>query len=149
MSATATATNKKKTQKAAEVIRVKFGNVNLGDETARVGITIPRDKLTDEKAIQLLVARRLIGTIVVAEGDVDPRQKNFLEDAAASVQGAFDTRALRIGLKEFGSGLTFALQDVEIEELAHFSKKSGFLWIDEAQELEVEPDGGDDEGDDE
>lgn len=148
MSATATATNKKKTQKAAEVIRVKFGNVNIGDETARIGITIPRDKLADEKAINLLVARRLLGTIVVAEGDVDPRQKNFLQDATASVEGAFDTRALRIGLKEFGSGLTFSLTNIDANELSQFAKKSGFLWIDDAQELEVEPD-GEDEGDDE
>jgi hypothetical protein len=134
---------KKTPDKKTEIIPVEYGNVNIGDQVARISLKIDRAKIDDTKALALLCARRLTGTITVANTDVDPRQKNFFDLATASIEGSFDTRRVSVGPNDFGTGVTVALAEIDVEELGKFAKKKGFLWIDAVEEIQVdEPEDG-------
>jgi hypothetical protein len=128
----------KKQDMKAEVIPVEYGNVNIGDQVARISIKIDRKRLSDQKALELLCARRLTGSITVANTDVDPRQKNFFETATAGIKGSFDTKRVSVGPNDFGTGITVALAEIDVEELGKFAKKKGFLWVDNAEPIEVD-----------
>jgi len=129
---------KKATDKKVEIIPVEYGNVNIGDQVARISMKIDRAKIDDMKALSLLCARRLTGTITVANTDADPRQKNFFETASASIEGSFDTKRVSVGPNDFGTGITVALAEIDAEELAKFAKKRGFIWIDNSEPIEVD-----------
>jgi hypothetical protein len=131
----------KKQNMKTEVVPVEYGNVNIGDQVARIMIKIDRKRLSDEKALELLCARRLTGNITVANTDADPRQKNFFETATAGIKGSFDTRRVSVGPNNFGTGLTVALAEIDVEELGKFAKKKGWLFIDNAEAIEVDEPG--------
>lgn len=122
----------------AEVIPVEYGNVSIGDQVARISMKIDRAKIDDTKALNLLCARRLTGTVTVTNTDVDPRQKNFFDTATASIEGSFDTKRVSVGPNDFGTGITVALAEIDVMELGKFAKKKGFLWIDNSEPIEVD-----------
>lgn len=129
------ATTKEQPAKAAAVldVPVAFGGVSVGDETARIGVTVLRQRLNVDAAEGVFCGRRLTGRILLCEGD--PDQQSFLADADCEVAGVFDCKTFRVGPKEIGAGLTFSLADIDVGDLAGFAKRSGRLLVEGVADL--------------
>ena len=65
----------------------EFGGVSIGDETARIGLTIDRNKVPLEKADQFFSGARLEGEIVLGTSEDVPGQRRLV-DAHARIQSA-------------------------------------------------------------
>jgi hypothetical protein len=114
---------------------VDFSQVSIGDGTARVGVKVSRDKLKIRVADKQVCGRRLIGQIRVCPKDEDSKQTQMFDDKHHQLSGAFDVKSITITPKALSFGLTFALEGLEISELAHFAKKAGKLVVNEVQAI--------------
>lgn len=120
-------------------IPVAFGNLNVGDKTARLGITISRGNMTPSKADKTLCGRRLSGKIVAvpegvqAENEPLPGMEGDIE-----VKGIFDVKGFGVTSKHITAGLTFAIKGMDVAELAHFAKREGRVVVDKIEEIDEE-----------
>jgi hypothetical protein len=119
-------------------VAVDFEGVSIGDGTGRVGIKIDREHMSVVAADAALCGRRLTGRIVAVPKDVDPDQKHMFEDQRHELSGAFEVKRFSVSPKVITAGLTFALPEIDISEMAHFAKRSGRLIIDSIAMLEQE-----------
>lgn len=117
---------------------VQFGGVSIGEMTARLGVKIDRKRIDVIKADQSFCDRRLIGSVVLGHADDDPDQTALWEDADHRIEGAFDVKGFRCNSSHIAIGLTLALAEIDVAELAKFSKGSGRLVVGEIEELEKE-----------
>ncbi len=133
----------KKKVEAVLKVPVAFSNVNIGDETARVGISIGRGHLTVSQADKHLCGKRLTGTILARSNGATAEQGSLpgLDDDT-EIRGIFDVKGFSASLKKISTGLTFALASVDIEKLSHFAKREGQLSV---ENIEALPEGEDDE----
>jgi hypothetical protein len=135
-------------RKAEEVlnVRVDFGNIGIGDETARVGIRIDRENLDVNRADEVFCGRRLTGKIItVRDGDA-PEQRELIDTGSQhELKGVFDVKQFSANRKRISTGLTFSLAEIDVSEIGHFAKRSGRLIVTSAEEL---PDGHDEENHD-
>lgn len=130
---------KKPKQKTAIVdLPVEFGGVSIGDGVARLGIKIDRKAISVTEAVRLFVGHRLTGRVQLGgNGDV-PGQSTMDFDHA--VEGVFDVKRVGIGVKQYGTGLSFSIEDIDVREIAKLSKGSGRLQVENVEELpEPEP----------
>ncbi len=139
----------RKSKEAIE-LPVEFGGVSIGKSTARLGVVLSRDKIGLSDADDLFCGHRLTGTIVLGAKD-GLTQGKLIEDADVGdetheVSGTFDVKRIGANAEEISTGLTFSLSDVDISELAKFSKGTGRLIVREVNEL---PDDAADDSDDE
>jgi len=128
--------------------RVDFGNVTLGDGTARVGIKLSRALTTLEEADGHFCSRRLTGEIMVLKEGEDPTQKTIANDVRHTVKGVFDVKSFLVKTEYLSFGLAFSIQDINPGELSFFAKKSGMLTIGAVEDLDG-ADPGPDEGEEE
>jgi len=121
-------------------IAVDFGNVSIGDGTARIGIKIDRNDMELSEAEDTLCGRRITGSIKLVRTNEDPAQKPIsgMEDDQHEIKGTFDVKAISVSPKRISAGLTFSLKSIPFEQLAFFAKRSGRLMVDNVAELEVE-----------
>lgn len=133
-----------KTKTAAPLLElpVAYGNVNLGDEIARVSISMNRSAISLSSADRQLLGKRLIGRIVARAGDAQAEQESLpgLADDI-SLEGAFDVHSLGVSKKRITTGLSFNIASIDVSVLAHFAKRQGILVVSEIGEIP------DDEGD--
>lgn len=135
----AKATPKKKTKSTAVLdVPVAFGNVSIGDGTARLGIVIDREQLTVENADLMLCGRRLTGAVVVQPNGDSTDQTYLVDGIKHELRAVFDVKRIGVSPKEISTGLTFALKGLELAELGFFAKRSGRLVVDAVTELESE-----------
>jgi hypothetical protein len=129
----------------------EFSSLSIGDTVASVGVKIERSFLSDARARNLLCGRRVTGRIILGEGD--PKQGLLIEDAEYEVAGVFDCKGLGMRPKSWVLRLAFSVEDVSVDDFAHFAKKKGQLVIEATEELadidedesadgDGEPDGG-------
>ena len=112
-----------------------FGNVSIGDETVRVGIKIDREDLSLEQADELFSSMRLQGKITL-KTKADEQQQNFEGmDDVTEIETTFDVKRFSVKRKEISCGLTSAIGDISITDLAHFAKRTGRLIISDAEPL--------------
>lgn len=116
-------------------IGVDFGGVSFGDKTARLGVTIDREKIPLDRADELFCDRRLTGTIILGHTEDDPTQKDLIADAAHKVAGTFDVKGFSCKPSTIGIGLTFGRLEVDPGELSLFAKKSGRLVVTSSEEI--------------
>lgn len=119
-------------------IPVKFGNVNVGENTCRLPFSIQRTKLSNDEALDLLVCRQLTGTITTADPSqlgTNP-QKMLFDKATARIEGVFNTGNLSVGRKKFGSGATFPLSEIDESKISKFANRTGIVWIDATAPIE-------------
>jgi hypothetical protein len=124
---------------------VTYGNVSIGDKTARVGIVIDRSQITVTRADKSMVGKRLIGRILAnppEERNPDQGRLDGMDAEIVTLAGAFDVKALGVTAKTISCGLTFALASIEVDQLAHFAKRIGRLVVDAVEALD-EDEGGD------
>lgn len=126
-------------------VPVEFGNVTLGDGTARLGIKISRDVLNINAADETLCERRLTGKVVLGHENDSPGQTTFVNSDYV-VEASFDTKRYSVGSKTIATGLTVNLKEIDVEDLSHFSKKKGRMVLTGIGAI---PGGSTDEGDDE
>lgn len=110
---------------------VHFGNVNVGDATASVGVGVAREALPIGTADKQLVGRRLVGTIIGQPAGSGPDQgalKGMNDEIALT--GTFDVKRIGVSRKKITCGLTFSLGDINVSELARFAKRAGHLKIE-------------------
>jgi len=136
----------KKKPKAADLFElpVEFGNVNIGSETVKLSIKINKERLNITAAEELLCGRRLTGSVQLGGSD-DSSGQSKLFDVDTKVDGTFDIHRFGVGPKEYTSGLTFKINEIEIGDLARFSKGKGRLIVEE--NIEIPHDVADDETD--
>jgi len=127
-------------------IAVRFGGVSIGENTARIGIKIDREDIELSEAEEILCGRRLTGSVKTAKTNEDPTQKplNGMGDTQHEIKSVFDVKRIGVSPKDISAGLTFALSEIPMEELAHFSKRAGWLTVDAVAELEVDDDDDED-----
>lgn len=132
-------------------IPVSFGDVSIGETTCRIAVTVARKDLTLTKADSQVCAKRLVGSIVCVPGNNNPDQPPLGGmDAETSVPGAFDVKRISFNKKTIAFGLTFSIESVNIEDLAHFAKRSGKILVTEIIDIpkeEKSPAAAEDDGD--
>ena len=126
---------------ADDVIKlfVKFGNVNLGEHTARLGVTVTRNQLTLSRADKTFCNRRLDVTIALGAHDEAAEQTKLIEDADYEITGSADVKGVKVSEDEYKIGLTFSKKDVSVEDLSRFASGSGHFTIRSAGDIPEEP----------
>jgi len=143
---------------------VKFGKVSFGGEVASVGVSIARDAILPEAAIELFVARRLKCRIVATGGgDADQKPLPGMDDVKPDMTLVFECKGIGVKRKAYSVTLNVMAVDLDDGEFSHFANKAGKLIVTKIDELpegkrgrkskgEQDADDGDDadmEGDDE
>ncbi len=137
------ATKDKKATRVVE-LNVSFGNVNIGEDTVRLGITIMRKEISVAQADKHLCGKRLIGQIVAQAGEHNADQPEMFE-AGETIEATFDVKSFNVKRKSISCGLTFAIASVDIIALAYFAKRGGKLIVDEIAEIPKEEEGDEEE----
>lgn len=117
-------------------LAVKFGKVSFGGEVASVGISIQRDAILPEAAIELFVARRLKGRIV-ATGSADPDQTTLpgMDDVKPDMTLLFECKGLGVKRKAYSATLNVMAEDLDDGTFSHFANKVGKLTVTKIDEL--------------
>lgn len=135
----------KKTETVVLDLPVAFSNVTIGDETARVGITIDRKDLPLGKADQNLCGRRLTGRIIArlggsSAGPAGSDQQSLPgADDDPVVEGTFDVKSFNVKKKVITAGLTFSLDNLDVAELGRFAKRNGKFTVTAVDSLPDKP----------
>lgn len=122
----------------------EFGGVSIGDTSARLGVRVPRGFLNIVAADECLVGHRLDVIVKLNREGVDPKQLSLLDDIEDSITGSADVKRIGVNAESISFGLTFSLPDIDISELARFSKGTGAIQINNVSELPKEIEGDDD-----
>lgn len=138
---------------AVLAVPVEFGGVSIGDQVARIGVKVSRERLNINAADDALCGKRLTGRIV--RGDFNPAQKTLFDDVKYEVAGAFDVKRFGVNTKEISFGLSFSVESIDIGELSHLAKQTGGLVVDAieaipeeaASDSEEEGEGGEEDED--
>lgn len=133
-------------QANADRFSVEYGNVSIGEDTASIGIRIPRKIMNIMAADGMFCGRRLLGSIVVHAGDEDPDQKHLGDvRVAETIRGSFDVKRFGVSPKYITARLAFAISEIEVGDLAKFSKQTGSLIVEQSIGLDHVPTPEDDE----
>jgi len=126
---------------AIKKLAVQLGNVSVGQEIARIGVTISRDKLTLEEADALFVQKRLWGKLIMRKGqDADNQTTLPDHDGSRELDSVFDSKALRVTRKAYVIGLSFNIDEKIERDIVYFAKRNAYLRLTNTTELEPEPD---------
>jgi hypothetical protein len=115
---------------------VSYGNLNAGDKTARIGVTVSRDKLAISKAEKQFCEKRLACCLVMAPDGAHPDQgslNGMMDDI--ELEATFDVKSIRFSADEISFGLTGALGSLDVSTLAKFAKKQGRLIVNDVSEI--------------
>ena len=117
-------------------LAVKFGKVSFGGEVASVGISIAREAISPDAAIELLVARRLKGRIR-ATGNADPDQTTLpgMEDVKPDMTLLFECKGLGVKRKTYSATLNVMAEELDDGTFSHFANKTGTLVVTKIEEL--------------
>lgn len=118
---------------------VEFSGVAIGEGVARIGFRVRRENLNILAADESLCGRRLTGRAIVTPGS-DAANQTYIEGTAAAdgkheIEGTFDVKRFSVSTKFISAGLTFNLEEIDIKQLGHFSKRSGFLVVNDVGEI--------------
>ena len=115
---------------------VKFGKVSFGGEVASVGVSIQRDAITPDAAIELFVARRIKARIVVTgSADKDQQPLPGMDDIKPDMTLLFECKGLGIKRKTFSATLNVMAEDLDDGTFSHFANKIGKLVVSKIDEL--------------
>lgn len=115
-------------------IPVEFGGVGIGQTTARLGLRISRNDLNIVAADETFCGHRLKGKVTLGQRD-DAKGQGKMFDSDIEVEDTFDVKRIGVTPGDITTGLTFNLSDVDISELAKFSKGTGKLCVYEVGEI--------------
>lgn len=133
-------------KKAAAVMElpVAWGNLNVGDTTCRLGVSISRANLTVAEADKHLCEKRLTGRILARANGARADQPSLPgADDDTELKGSFDVKGFSATGKAISTGLTFMLSQIEVETLARFARREGMLTVNDIEDLPEESANGD------
>jgi hypothetical protein len=141
----------KKTKKgpAELTLPVAYGNVSVGDKTARISLTIHRGNLAITKADATFTDKRLSWEIKARPNGDAPGQAALpgMEGSGImSLTGVADVKGIRATGSAFAIGLTFNLKSIDVKTLAGFAKREGDLIVNGIEEIPDEDKGGEESG---
>lgn len=110
-------------------VPVSFGSLSIGKATCRIAITIDRASLNVVAADEAFCGHRLNGKVVLGARRDSPGQEKMWDDTDFEVAGAFDVKRVSLSADSTSTGLTFSLADVNIADVAEFSKGVGRLVV--------------------
>lgn len=116
-------------------IPVTFGGVSIGDTTARLGVKVDRSVLSISKADELLVERRITGSVAIGGADDSAGQRTFWDMTEYAISAVADCKRIGIGGEQISFGLTFGIRDVDVATLAKLSKGTGRLKVENVGEI--------------
>ena len=139
----------KKNKESVMELPVSYGGLSVGDKTARIGVSISRGNLSITKADKAFCCKRLDVSIkAMSNGaQADNQPLPGMEGSDWEVGGVADVKGWSTNGKSITFGLTFNLENVEVETLSHFPKREGTLVVDAVEDI-PEEEGADDDGDD-
>ena len=126
---------------------VTFGGVSIGDQTAKLAIKVDREFLNINAADEVLCGRRITGKVALGRSGDTPGQMVLVEDMDDVIVAKFDIQRFGVSRDAFTSGLTFRLADVDVRQLARFSKGAGRLIMIEISPILCDTADEDDEDD--
>lgn len=129
---------KKKTPVALTDIPVGFGGVSIGEKTARIGISVDRAWLSLDQSDRLFCERRLQGAVALGNADDAAGQAKLWDDADHQIATSFDIKGFRVGTEHISTGLTMNLNEIDVSELAKFSKGVGRLAVYDVTDIPEE-----------
>lgn len=112
-----------------------FGGVSIGQQTAKLSIKVDREHLNIVAADEALCGRRVAGKVAVGRAGDTPGQMLLLEEMDDVIEATFDIHRFGVTPDSFTSGLTFKLKEIDVGQLARFSKGSGRLIMDSVEEI--------------
>lgn len=118
----------------ALIIPCSFGDVSIGEATCRIGVNVARSALKLTTADSQVCGKRLIGAIIAQPGNDNPDQPQIFS-SETKVEAAFDVKRISFNKKFISFGLTFSIESVNIEDLAHFAKRAGRIECDDIQDI--------------
>jgi hypothetical protein len=118
---------------------VGFGGVSIGKNTGRISVSIDRSYVALDEAADLFSNRRLTGKVVLGRTGDATNQTKMVDDLDHEVSGAFDVKGFRVTEETISLGMTFALAEINIAELAKFSKGVGRLVAFDIGEIPPKP----------
>jgi hypothetical protein len=110
-------------------IPVMFGGLSIGDAFARLGVRADRESLTLIDANEIWCGHRLTGSVVLGGHDDQSGQQKLVDDLEHKIDGVFDVKRYSVSPSEIAASLAISLIDLDIAELAKFTKNSGRLQI--------------------
>lgn len=125
-----------------------WGNVSLGEKTARLGATIARSALKLAQADKTFCGRRITGKITAKPADEEPDQGRLagMEGVGISeMEETFDVKGLNVSSTHISLGLTFNIKDLDVACLAHFARRTGRLVVTDVSEIPESENGEDEE----
>lgn len=120
---------------ALMTIPVAFGNVNIGDQIARLAVSIDRKRMSLAQADKLC-GKRLSGRITAIPGNDNEDQEQLPGmDAETSLNGVFDVKSFGFSPKNMTTGLSFAISSIDLRTLCTFAKRAGSLVVEEIGDI--------------
>jgi hypothetical protein len=119
-------------------LTVSYGDVSIGDKTARISVKVDRDSLNIKQADSNLCDKRIHGTIVrrpKGEAADQGRLDGMADIGVHRMPATFDVKGFHVTAKHIGFGLTFAIASIDIGQLVTFAKRSGTLVIDRSEAI--------------
>lgn len=123
--------SKKRSGKSgAETFEVRYGNLSVGKELARIRVTIDRDAMSLDQADNLCCGARCdVDMIADPNGqDDDPDQETFIS-TAIKMQTIADIKTFTVRPAEIAASLSFSIGDLDVSELSHFASAKGSLTL--------------------
>ncbi len=104
----------------------KFGQLSIGVNTANLGIVIAKGRMERNKPDQFFLDARLSVVLELdpLSADDQPGQDTFIEPEE-TVEAVVDVKGYSVNSKQFGLGLTFSREDVDLIKLIKFAQRSG------------------------
>jgi hypothetical protein len=132
--------------KYAAKLPVKFKNLSVGDTIATLGVSIDRDRVNIDFCEEAFCGKRDLVRILIGPG-ADPDQGILWDDVQFDVEAHADIKKYSVTPKLISIGLAFLIDSIDIEDLAHFAKKEGTLFIVKVLGDAKDAKGPDDDGD--
>lgn len=118
----------KKKQDTLLELGVVYGNLSVGDETARLAVSVERKRLKLTEADRFLCSKRITASITSTAGNDNPDQPSLM-DVGEEIVAVWDTHSFGVNLKRISFGLTCKIGSIDITKLTHFAKRAGVVKI--------------------
>ncbi len=125
---------------------VKYGKVSIGENTASIPIKCNLSDLSLAAAYKQLCGKRITGNLEAQSAGAQAKQKSLVEGANLNISAVFDVKGFSFNKKKISTTISFMLESIDIETLAHFANREGTVT---ALEIEEMPEKGDSDSDDE
>lgn len=104
----------------------KFGKLGVGVRTVNLGIVIAKGLLKQTQPDDFFLDARLSVVLKLDPLSTDdtPGQDSFI-DPEEVVEAVVDVKGYNVNSKQFGLGLTFSREDVDLQKLIEFAQRSG------------------------